>query len=1622
MPTTTQEKQTRLAVITQVCELAATSDPPVESALIEAYFRHAVAEDLTGRSPQELLDLVRAHRALASERLAGVAKVECVTPPPGVGVDHTVVRVVTDDMPFLVDSVRAELLRMNRPIHSVLHPVLQVERDAAGALVSVLGAKGEAATGSAKAVGELTESWIHVETDRESDAPDRDEIVARIKLVLSDVREAVEDWPKMRERARQVAADLREHPPVGIPSADVSQAAEVLDWLADNHFTFLGSRDYSLTEVPGGTGLVPVPGSGLGLMRSDPPMGAERPAFNDLVLARAQEPRVLFVTKANSRSTVHRSVHLDYVGVKTFDDQGAVTGERRFLGLFTASAYAESVTRVPFLREKVQAILERAGFTPESHSGKDLLGVLEDYPRDELFQADVDQLVDVTASVLSLADKRRARVYLRPDDFGRFVAAIVYIPRDRYTTAVRLRVEGILREAFNATSVDYTARVSDSALARVHYVLRLDASKPLPQVDIDALNEDIVEATRTWDEDFSDAAISSLGEEAAAPIRTAYAHAFPTAYREDFQVSQALADLRNLQSLTDPESTAFALYKPRGGDASLRRFKIFRRSPISLTRVLPLFTHMGLEVVDERPYEVSRADGTPLHVYDFGLRAPDGLWDAMPHAQLRELFESAVAAVWDRRAESDDLGALVLQAHLDWRQVLVLRAITKYVRQTQSTFSEPYLHAALVHNRAIAADLVALFAARFDPDHVGDRDAAQQEILDRIAAALDEVSSLDEDRIIRACRGVIMAGLRTNHYQVDAEGAPKSYFSLKLDPTKVPDLPAPRPAYEIWVYRPRVEGVHLRFGPVARGGLRWSDRREDFRTEILGLVKAQMVKNAVIVPTGSKGGFYAKQLPDPALDRDAWRAEGVAAYKLFIAGLLDLTDNREGTDIVAPPRVVRHDGEDPYLVVAADKGTATFSDIANGVSQDYGFWLDDAFASGGSSGYDHKAMGITARGAWESVKRHFREMGIDTQAEDFTVVGVGDMSGDVFGNGMLLSEHIRLVAAFDHRHIFLDPTPDAARSFVERRRLFDLPGSSWADYDASLISAGGGVFPRSAKSIAITPEIAQALGLAEGITALTPTELIHAALLAPVDLLWNGGIGTYVKASDETNGQIGDRANDAIRVDGQQVRAKVIGEGGNLGMSQRGRVEAALHGVRLNTDAIDNSAGVDTSDHEVNIKILLGQVMRDGELDLAARDELLASMTDDIARMVLRDNYEQNVLLGNARAQQRAMLPVHLRLIHDLEAHGGLDRELEFLPSDAVLEERMAADQGLVSPEFAVLVAYSKLTLKRALLDSKVPDDPWLERSLRGYFPEVLGQRYAEAIAAHPLRREIIATILSNALVNRGGITFAFRAAEETGASIEQIARAYVIAREVFDMPAYFPQVEALDNVVPTAVQTRLYLEMRRLLDRTVRWFVTSRPAALDIASEIERYQPVVRSLASQLPELLVGSEARRLERNVAPLVADGVPEELARTCAALLDTFSLLDIADISAERGRDPQVVAPLYFHVSERLKVDELLGKITQLSREDNWDALARGALRDDLYGILENITTAVLDGAPQEEQDASRLTDRWMTAHRETIQRAQRSLQGVDRLDKPGIAALSVALRTLRSIVRAGATER
>jgi glutamate dehydrogenase len=1608
-------EESKNELITRALETgkAAQHDPAL-AALVRRYYRHTAPEDILGRDPVDVLGAVVSHRRTAASRPQGTAVVHAFTPSVeghGWSAGHSVLEIVTDDMPFLVDSVTASLSGQGRVVHLVIHPQFVVRRDLVGALQDVIAVDDE---DEIVPEGAMVESWMHVEIDRETDEADLRHIEQEILRILRDVREAVEDWPRMVQRATALADELEQQPPATVDADEVAESVDLLRWLADEHFTFLGYREYDLSED--GSHLEPVAGTGLGLMRNDRPVARGFAALSPEVRARAREPHVMVLTKANSRSTVHRPTYLDYVGVKRFDADGRVTGERRFLGLYTSSAYVQSVTAVPFLRRVAQQVLDRSGFRVDGHSYKDLLQVLETYPRDELFQVDAEELTETALAVLHMQERRQTRLFMRRDRYGRFVSCMVFLPRDRYTTTVRLRMADVLAEEFGSSLIDYTARVSESLLARLHFVVRCAPGEHLPVVEHDALEARLAEATRSWDDDFADALVDQCGEEDSARLLKVYGDAFPEGYKEDFPARTGVADVRQLETLTTDGAVALNLYEPHAAVAGERRFKIYRRgAAISLATVLPVLQQMGVEVVDERPYEIETA-GTPMWVYDFGLRLDAG--HAYELGSLKTRFQDAFLASWSDLAEADGLNALVVAAGLTWREAVILRAYSRYLRQAGSAFSQLYLEQCLVANVPITRLLVRLFEARFDPRFVEDREEQVGILRAEVETALDSVQSLDQDRILRSFLALVGATLRTNFYQAGPDGRPKSYVSMKLDPAQVPDLPAPRPRFEVWVYSPRVEGVHLRFGMVARGGLRWSDRREDFRTEVLGLVKAQMVKNAVIVPVGAKGGFYVKSSPDPSVDRDAWLAEGIACYRTFISALLDITDNLVGGAVVPPHDVVRYDGDDTYLVVAADKGTATFSDIANEVAISYGFWLGDAFASGGSVGYDHKAMGITARGAWESVKRHFRELGRNTQEEDFTVVGVGDMSGDVFGNGMLLSEHIRLVAAFDHRHVFLDPNPVAATSYAERRRLFDLPRSSWADYNQDLLSDGGGIYPRSAKSIPVSPQVREVLGLDPNVDRLTPAELMRAILSAPVDLLWNGGIGTYVKSSRETNAEVGDKANDAIRIDGRSLRCRVVGEGGNLGFTQLGRVEAARNGVRINTDAIDNSAGVDTSDHEVNIKILLDQVVRDGDLTSKQRNGLLAEMTDEVGRLVLRDNYEQNIALGNSRVQSHAMLTVHQRYIRALEARGDLDRALEFLPSDAEIDVRNLAGEGLSSPEFAVLLAYAKITLTDDLLDTPLADEPFFGSVLRRYFPGAISQRYDAILDTHPLRRQIITTVVVNDMVNRGGISFAFRASEETGAGPVEVARAYSVAREAFALPDFWSRVESLDNQVPTGAQCALFLESRRLLDRATRWVLMSRGGRVDVEAEIARFRGEVARIAPLVPDMLVGVEKQRLLDRAAELVSIGAPEAIALESAALLDVYGLLDIVEVAQLTGADAEEAARIYFILSERYEVDLMLTRITKLSRDDRWSALARAALRSDLYSALVGMTRRVIETTRGMSEPLERV-EAWEAQQAEGLARARATLDEISRGDQFDLATLSVALRTIRTLVQQGA---
>ncbi len=1595
--------------------------PPSVGSLLRAYYRHAAFEDLAERNEVDLYCAVAHHLRSGTERPQGTAVVRIFTPTVQVegwsASGHTVVEVVTDDMPFLVDSVTMALDQTGHGVHLVIHPQLVVRRDVAGHLQDVLDGDSSRETDDLDGHDLGRESWMHLEIDRVGD-DEVAELVAGLQKVLTDVREAVEDWRRMHERLEWLVADLESSPPP-LPADELEQSVAFLRWLGEDHFTFLGYREYQLVGHDGIEELVAVPGTGYGILRSDPTAAGVLPP---LVAAKAREKTLLVLAKANSRATVHRPVHLDYVGVKKFDEAGEVVGERRFLGLFSSAAYTESVTRIPLAREKVKAVIAQAGFEPRSHAGKAMLDVLETYPRDEIFQTPVSDLVPIASTVMHTRERRQLRLFVRPDVYGRYWSVLVYLPRDRYNTTVRERIAAILTEQLDGESVEYTANVGASYAARLHFVVRPSTVRPSTitagAVDVADLERRCAAVARSWTDDFVAAVIVEHGEEVGSVLARRYAGCFPEAYKEDYPARTGAVDIGRLEELEIRDGApgiGLSLYEEVGAAVGHARLKVYRvGAPLSLSEVLPVLTAMGVEVVDERPYVLEGLE-RPSYVYDFGMR-----YRAALPEKARELFQDTVLAVWDGRNEVDGFNALVFAVGITWRQALVLRAYARHMQQGGSPFAQTSIEDALRINIDITRLLVELFEVRFGP---GADDAARtarcEDLTTRVVAALEQVTSLDHDRILRSYLTWITATLRTNFFQDGADGKPHSYLSLKLDPAAIPDLPQPRPQFEIFVYSPRVEGVHLRFGPVARGGLRWSDRRDDFRSEVLGLVKAQMVKNTVIVPVGAKGGFYAKQLPDPA-DREQWMAEGIACYRTFIAGLLDLTDNLvdgpEGRQVVPPTGVVRHDADDPYLVVAADKGTATFSDIANAVSAEYGFWLGDAFASGGSVGYDHKAMGITARGAWVSVRRHFREMGIDCQTEDITCVGIGDMSGDVFGNGMLCSEHIRLVAAFDHRDIFLDPDPDSAASFAERKRLFGLARSSWRDYDPALISEGGGVFPRTAKSIPLSPQVRAVLGVED--TALTPAALMTAILKAPVDLLWNGGIGTYVKAAAETDADAADKANDAIRVNGGDLRARCVGEGGNLGFTQRGRIEYAQEGCdglggRINTDFIDNSAGVDTSDHEVNIKILLDRVVADGDLTGKQRNELLASMTDEVGDLVLADNYDQNLTLANALAQAPALLHVHEDWMRALEGDHLLNRELEALPSRREVAGRIERGEGLSGPELAVLLSYTKIVLADKLLASEIAEDPFVRGDLYHYFPTTMRQDYRGAMEVHPLRREIVVTQLVNQLVNNAGMTFVHRLAGETAAATDQLALSNFLAREIFGAEALLRQIAALDNVLHAEVQTRIRIEVRTLVERASRWLVNNRRLPLDSEAIVAEFEVIAERVTAALPELMTGAEQAAFEARREAFTSIGVPADLAERVAACPPAYMVLGVVQTAARTGVDALEVARVHFGVGELLGLPGLVTRILALPRRDRWQTMARAALRDDLHGVHAQLTGQVLDTV--EAGSADERVEVWQHRNEAAVARAAATLAVICSDEDADLARMSVALRVVRSLL-------
>ncbi len=1583
------------------------------AAFVRQLYRRAPPEHLAATAPADLLGAALSLFGFLEARRPGRAAVRLLNPDAkqdGWSSPSTVIEVVNDDMPFLVDSVTEALKALDLPPRLVIHPIVMVARDKAGRIVAI-GRPSDAPDGWAR------ESAMHIEIPAVDLARRGAEIGRQIEHVLADVRVTVEDWPEMRVRVAEVIAELDTAPPP-LPADEIDEGRAFLRWIDSNHFTFLGYRETRFERTRGRTVIHPVPGSARGILRSEKAILIEGTRHAETVPPEIadflQRPQLLMVNKANRRSTVHRAVQLDTIGVKRFDRHGDVVGDRLFVGLFTSVAYNRAPRDIPLLRRKVAGIVARSGLTPGGHDGKALLNIIETLPRDELFRMSDDDLLATALGVLRLEERPRVALFLHRDPFGRYVSCLIYVPRDRYDTVLRERMQDIVEKAVGGKTDSFAVQLSESALARIHLVVSLPEGKVAPTSQATGeIERRLAEAARNWADELNLALAAAHGEEGGLERFRNYSLAFPPGYRDQFEASSAVDDIAKLEAALATGRLHMSLYRTEGMAKDGLRFKIYtHRGPVPLSDVLPMLENMGFRVIDEVPHEVApRHAAESFWIHDFGLATKSG--GAVDVAELRDRFEDAFARVWSGEVESDGLNRLVVDAGLGWRQVSVLRAWSRYLRQAGIPFSQDYMAETLAANAKVATLIVALFEARFDPDRRRGTEAQAKRLHGQALAALDAVANPDDDRILRRFLNICDSALRTNYYQPDADGALKRYLSFKLDSRKLDDLPLPRPLVEVLVYSPRVEAIHLRGGRVARGGIRWSDRREDFRTEILGLMKAQMTKNAVIVPVGAKGGFVVKRPPVEG-GRDALMEEGIACYRIFMQGLLDVTDNLVRGKVVPPERVVRLDDDDPYLVVAADKGTATFSDIANGIAADYGFWLDDAFASGGSAGWDHKKMGITARGAWESVKRHFRELGTDIQAQGFTVVGVGDMSGDVFGNGMLLSPHIKLVGAFNHLHIFVDPDPDPQASLAERKRLFGLARPSWSDYDAKLISKGGGVFDRRAKQIAVTEPMRRAFALGPK-ESVTPAELVRAMLTAETDLLWFGGIGTFVKSHNETHGEVGDRANDALRVDGREVKARVVGEGANLGVTQLGRIEYALAGGRINTDFIDNSAGVDTSDHEVNIKILLRAAMEETGLTRKKRDRMLAAMTDEVAGLVLLDNYRQATILTHIEAHGAELLDEHARFIRALERAGRLDRAVEFLPDDDTIAERRQKGRGLVRPELAVLLAYGKMALYDALIHSGVPDDSYLTHDIGLYFPTPLRKEYGKQIGKHRLRREISATYLTNSLVNRMGASFVNETAYKTGQPPDRIARAYLMARQVFDVRPLWAEIEALDNKAPAAVQVAMNHEIMALLRRATQWFLRQGLADKPIREVIARFQGGVASLVEGAHALANDELAAAIAARAEHYESGGAPDQLARRVGALEAYASAPDIVRIAEAAKRKVEEVARVYFTLGARFGFTWLRAAAEQVTAESEWQKLALAAVVDDLYVQQCQLASQVIGSANGVREAAAAVTQ-WERAQNHAAARVVDLLRELHSAGGADLAMLTVATREIRAMVQ------
>ncbi|KAA0875761.1 NAD-glutamate dehydrogenase [Nitrincola tapanii] len=1579
-------------LITHIQELFEPERAEVLTAFVEHFFRHFPERDLKLWRSDDLLGAILDLWSFFEDSDDRAPQVRVFNPSfeqDGWQSLHSVVFVRSTDMPFLVDSLRIALNHLDLSIHSIHNMQLPIRRQGAKAVIEAL-----------EPLEASLESLIFIEVDRHTEHLRLTRIQQELVKVLEEVRDAVKDFAAMRvallEQSEAFATYAER-----FPDHDFSEVQAFITWL-ERHFTFLGYEVLDRVPKDQGLGLQPVPDTGLGLL-SACDASCRRALLDEVV----ELHEWVHFTKANDRSRVHRPAYPDVISFKRLDDQGEIIGEVRFLGLYTSSVYFQSAYDIPIVRDKIQRVMQASNLMPQGHDWKTLNQILQTFPRDDLFQISAQALAEVAISILEIRERRQIRVFIRRDTLGHYFSVLVYVPRDIYSTEFRIAVETLLKQALACDQAEFTTYFSESVLARTQFILRSSQRQALTyEYDVEEIEQQIRNAARSWDEDFHHALIEALGEEQGLQRFNEFSRGFPASYRSHFSPRTAVVDLQHMWPLSAANPIALSFYRAFDRDEGTLNFKLFHlQDSLPLSDVIPILENLGLRVMDEHPYEIE-AGGRTLWIHDFNL-CYGGQYD-LPRQTLQSNFEEAFLQIWSGHTLSDDFNKLVLGAGLTWTQVRILRAYAAYMKQIRFPISTEAVSAALNQHAGITHDLVQLFYARFEPGQ--GQQEAQEVIEARILSALEEVSSLNEDQVIRQYVLLIKATVRTTYFQSAGQG-PKPYLAFKLLPAEIPNLPEPRPLYEIFVFSPQVEGVHLRGGKVARGGLRWSDRKEDYRTEVLGLVKAQQVKNAVIVPVGAKGGFIAKRL-HPQMTRDQWLEEGIASYRLFISALLDLTDNLLEGQVVPPADLVRHDEDDTYLVVAADKGTATFSDIANEIAQAYGFWLGDAFASGGSQGYDHKKMGITARGAWVSVERHFREMGHNTRTQPFRVIGIGDMSGDVFGNGMLLSQQIQLVAAFNHQHIFIDPNPDPASSFAERQRLFQLPRSGWNDYDKNLISAGGGVFDRAAKSIPLSAEVKHLTGLT--VNRITPNELISALLQAPVDLLWNGGIGTYIKASSEQHTDVGDKANDALRVDASSLRCKVIGEGGNLGMTQKGRMEYARLGGRLNTDFIDNAGGVDCSDHEVNIKIMLNEMLAAGDITLKQRNTLLQEMTDEVAALVLRNNYRQVQALTLAQRRSLIAMAEYQRFINKLEAQGKLKRSLEFIPNDEQLEAQRLAGLGLSRPELSVLVSYSKADLKERLLATDLPLDPYVARERVTAFPAQLQARYPQAMAQHRLSREIVATQVANQIVNLMGINFVDRLTTSTGADVERVTRAYILVRDVFDVLSVWQEIEYLDYQVDANIQLEMMERLQYLVRHATRWFIRNRRGELDCEQEQQRFYQPLKQMGQELGELLCGEPRQEWEAVYERYREAQVPEALAKLMAGVSYLFPALGVIEVALENEVSLRRAAEAFYAIGERLELHWFAQQLNRLEVDTYWQALARDAFRDDLDWQQRALMTTLL--RYPEEQPIQHQIDQWVAQNQPLLERWDRVLVDLKNAKNQDYAMYTVAVRELFDLAR------